>query len=85
MGCRPGPGPQGTPPLGAFDLRGHLSNGFDFGSALVGGTRDARMLAACWQDMGLVQEFVERQAFLGSDSAVLAQMLGDAPYKEWCR
>ena len=43
------------------------------------------MLAACWQDMGLVQEFVERQAFLGSDSAVLAQILGDAPYKEWCR
>ena len=63
----------------------HLSNGFDFGSALVGGTRDARMLAACWQDMGLVQEFVERQAFLGRDPAVLAQMLGDDPYTGWCR
>ena len=63
----------------------HLSNGFDFGSALVRGTRDARMLAVCWQDMGLVQEFVERQSFLGRDPAVLAQMLGDDPYTGWCR
>ena len=63
----------------------HLSNGFDFGSALVGGTRDARMLATCWQDMGLVQEFVERQAFLGRDPAAVAQMLGDDPYAGWCR
>ena len=63
----------------------HLSNGFDFGSALVGGTRDARILVACWQDMGLVQEFVERPAFLGSDPAAVAQALGDDPYAGWCR
>ena len=57
----------------------HLSNGFDFGSALIGGTRDARILAACWQDMGLVQEFVQRPAFLGSDPAAVAQALAACP------
>ena len=49
----------------------HLSNGFDLPSAVVGGTRDARVLASCWGDMGVVKEFVDRPAFFGKDPAVL--------------
>ena len=49
----------------------HLSNGFDLPSAVVGGTRDARVLASCWRDMGVVKTFVERPAVWGKDPAVL--------------
>ena len=45
----------------------HLSQGFDFGSALGGGIHDFRVVAVCFGEWGAVKEFIAREPFFGKD------------------
>ena len=54
----------------------HLSNGFDFGSALAGPFLDTRAFFMCWNDWGQLSEFISRPAVLGDDLGGVALDLG---------
>lgn len=54
----------------------HLSNGFDFGDALTGPFLDVRAFFMCWNDWGVLWEFISRPALLGEDIGGLALDVG---------
>ena len=58
----------------------HLTNGFDIGSALVGGLKDARVAVQCIHNFEAIEAFVTRT---GYTDEYFTNMLG-SPYGELC-
>ena len=54
----------------------HLSNGFDFGSALGAGFSDFRAVLVCFGEWGEMKEFITRPAVAGDDIGGVALDLG---------
>lgn len=61
----------------------HLSQGFNFTSALGGGVQDFRIFAICFGEWGQMQEFVARDSMFGDDLGKLAIELAGGECGPW--
>ena len=61
----------------------HLTQGFDFTSALGGGIQDIRVVAVCFGEWGEMKEFIARDSFLGKDPGGLALDLSGGECGPW--
>lgn len=61
----------------------HLTQGFDFTSALGGGIQDFRVVGVCFGEWGEMKEFVARDSFFGKDPGRLALDLSGGQCGPW--
>ena len=61
----------------------HLTQGFDFISALGGGIQDIRATMVCFGEWGELKEFVAREALFGKDVGGLALDLSGGRCGPW--
>ena len=61
----------------------HLTQGFDFTSALGGGIQDIRVVGVCFGEWGEMKEFIARDSFLGKDPGRLALDLSGGECGPW--
>ena len=61
----------------------HLTQGFDFTSALGGGIQDIRVVGVCFGEWNEMKEFIARDSFLGKDLGRLALDLSGGECGNW--
>ena len=61
----------------------HLTQGFDFTSALGGGIQDIRAMAVCFGEWGEMKEFMARPSILGKDPGGAALNLAGGECGPW--
>ena len=61
----------------------HLTQGFDFTSALGGGIQDIRVVGVCFGEWSEMKEFIARDSFLGKDPGKLALDISGGECGPW--